>query len=188
MQESLKSYDTENPDQGQQHFSISPQGTMGIQESVVFFALELSLFLWPVALLKTMNLNCNTLKMCLICICIGVCFFSCTNPRMGNAEDNKRAQGIYNTANRIFSEGKIKQSLVYLDSAYARLPVITPYGQYLGYNFKSLFYFHENDLDASLRYEDRALDMMKNVELQHSYPQEYVHTLLEKRAYTLSTK
>ncbi len=110
---------------------------------------------------------------------MAICSFSC-NSRRGGAEDNRRALGVYDTANKLFNEGKIKQSLKYIDSAYGSLRIRTPYAQYLGYSFKSLFYFHENDLDASLRYEDSALDMMKDIELQHSYPQEYVHALLEK--------
>ncbi len=109
-----------------------------------------------------------------------MCCFSCTSRRGGGADDNKRALGVYETANKLFNEGKIKQSLRYIDSAYGNLRIRTTYAQYLGYSFKSLFYFHESDLDASLRYEDSALDMMKDAELRHSYPQEYVHALLEK--------
>jgi len=110
-----------------------------------------------------------------------MCCFSCTNKqRKGNADDNKHALYIYDTANNIFNEGKIKQSLTYLDSSYNMLPVVTPYAQYLNYSLKSRVYFHENDMEASSKYEDSALDMMKDIELQHSYPQEYIHTLLEK--------
>ena len=109
-----------------------------------------------------------------------MCCFSCTSRHSGSTDDNKRAHSIYDTANKLFNEGRIKQSLTYLDSTYEKLHMNMPYAQYLEYNFRSLFYFHENDLDASLRYEDSALDVMKDVELQHSYPQEYVHTLLEK--------
>ena len=122
-------------------------------------------------------MKCNAIY--IICFC--VCCFGCTNRLgKGTSYDNKRARSIYDTTNTIFNDGKIKQSLTYIDSAYGTLDVITPYAQYLEYSFKSHFYFHENDIEASLKYEDSALDMMKDNELQHSYPQEYIHTLLEK--------
>lgn len=98
----------------------------------------------------------------------------------GTPAEQAAFKAIFADANKLFNEGKIDESVKFMDSVYARQQRIPRFGRYLACSFKTLVYYQKKDLHLATLYADSALAMISDAALHKAYPGEYVHSLLEK--------
>ena len=128
-----------------------------------------------------MKLKFNEYGIILLIATYVFCYISCGDTHNNvNVSEDQQIRNIYFSANKLFDEGKISESLAFVDSANLQVGKTSVYAMYNAYNFKTLFYFQKNDLRASALFADSALSILERNKAEKIYSSEYIHALFEK--------
>ncbi len=113
-------------------------------------------------------------------VCIGLLIYFAHPGKATYPAEDKAYHDIWDTARRIYGDGRKNEALHFSDSMYALHTTVSPYGMYLKYTNLSLLYNKEGSLDKSAAYADSALNILVQNKLEQKYPGEYVHSLFAK--------
>ena len=110
----------------------------------------------------------------------GCCFVACQRKGVNYAADAKFYNDYNDTIFKHFNIDKPKETIRFLDSAFATFKSLSNYGHYYLYNRKRTYYNWAGDFKKSDLYADSALKALDQTDLQTHYPEQYAYALLSK--------
>jgi signal transduction histidine kinase len=106
-------------------------------------------------------------------LCGMLVFGSCSKKKMSDAYYHS----VFEEADEMFRNGKKKEAVTFVDSAFNDAFPSNPYFQYKRYNLKSRYYYVTGAIDSNRVYIDSAIYVFESNHITHKYPAQYAEEL-----------